>query len=216
VKQSEAREWSAEWTQVIGDNVRSIRKARKLSTQTLSDICTDQVGYAVPRNAIVNLETGRKETLSVQELVTIALALDTPPVMLLYPLDRDVEVAPGELRNPLHAIEWFAGKWDAATASELTDSNRLVAPQLQVFRDYVDSADVARQSAAVIEALAGATDPEAAKVRNDARARLEWAAERMSKLRDSLQEQGIEPPELPEMDAVARRAKRPTTERNDE
>jgi hypothetical protein len=83
-----------------GPSVRSIRKARKLSTQRLSDICSKRVGYAAPRNTIVNLETGRKESLSVQELVVIALALDTPPVVLRYPLDRDVEIAPDEPRNP--------------------------------------------------------------------------------------------------------------------
>jgi transcriptional regulator with XRE-family HTH domain len=208
VKQSGAREWSVNWTRLIGENVRSIRKARKLSTQTLSEICTERVGYAVPRNAIVNLETGRKESLSVQELVAIALALDTPPVMLLYPLDRDVDIAPGEPRNPLHAIEWFAGKWNADTASEITGSDRLVAPQLQTLRNYVKNVDLAKQLAALIDALAG--NPEAADTRKGAEEDLERTVKQMLILRDNLQQQDIQPPELPGLDAVTRRA-RPLT-----
>jgi transcriptional regulator with XRE-family HTH domain len=214
VKHFRGREWSVNWTRLIGENVRSIRKAHKLSTQGLSDICSERVGYAVPRNTIVNLETGRKESLSVQELVAIALALDTPPVMLLYPLDRDVEIAPGEPRNPLHAIEWFAGKWGAATASEITDSDRLVAHQLHTLRDYVASADVARQSAAIIDAVAG--NPQAADTREGAQKDLDYAVGQMSIFRASLQQQGIQPPELPGLDAVMRRATPLIIERNEE
>jgi hypothetical protein len=83
VKQSEAsdqsggREWSGNWTRLIGQNVRAVRKRRKLSTLKLSELCTERVGFAVPGNTIVNLETGRKESLSVQELVALALALET-------------------------------------------------------------------------------------------------------------------------------------------
>jgi transcriptional regulator with XRE-family HTH domain len=190
---------------LIGENVRAIRKARRLSTQKLSELCTG-VGYAVPRNTIVNLETGRKESLSVQELVAIALALDTPPVMLLYSLDRDVEIAPGEPRNPFHAVEWFSGRWSAAAASELTDSDRLVAPHLQILRDYVERADQARQSAAIIDAVAG--DPQAAGIRTEAQERLDWLMGQMSKLRGVLREEGIQPPELPGLDVVTRRQSR--------
>jgi transcriptional regulator with XRE-family HTH domain len=215
VKQNGGREWSADWTRLIGENVRSIRKDRKLSTLKLSELCTERVGYAVPRNTIVNLETGRKESLSVQELVTIALALDTPPVMLLYPLDRDlVEIAPGEFRHPLHAVEWFAGKWNAATASEITESDHLVAPQLQVFRDYVEWADQAKQLDALIDTLAGKS--QAADTREGAQEDLKRAVRQVSNLRGDLQRLGIQPPDLPGLDAVMRRRKAADDERNDE
>jgi transcriptional regulator with XRE-family HTH domain len=215
VKQSAGSEWSVNWTRVIGENVRSIRKARKLSTQSLSDICSERVGYAVPRNTIVNLETGRKESLSVQELVVIALALDTPPVVLLYPLDQDVEIAPGEPRNPFHAVEWFAGKWSAGEASELTDSGHPAADQLRVLRDYVEWASKARYWARVRDVAA--TDPsQAAAPLEAAQGALDRALTLMSAHRDRLLREGIQAPELPGLDAVEWRQSPLTIERNDE
>jgi transcriptional regulator with XRE-family HTH domain len=220
VKQSEAsdqsggREWSGNWTRLIGQNVRAVRKRRKLSTLKLSELCTERVGFAVPRNTIVNLETGRKESLSVQELVALALALEPPPVMLLYPLDQDVEIAPGVARSPLHAIEWFAGRWNADTPSELTDSDRLVALELRDFRSYVEFSLHAHKWTAAIDSVAGADDARAVELRRGYQDRLAEALEQMSKHRDDLQRQGIEVPELPWLDHVAE-AKPLTRERTE-
>jgi transcriptional regulator with XRE-family HTH domain len=179
------------------------RKSRSLSTQRLSDLCAERVGFAVPRNTIVNLETGRKESISVQELVAIALALNTPPITLLYGLDREVEIAPGQARNPFHAIEWFAGVWSASSMSELTESDRHVSIELRSLRDYVQRANQAHQYAALIDSLTG--DRDALELRIDAQDRLDFALDQMSKLEEGLARDGIHPPEIPWLESVRKR-----------
>jgi transcriptional regulator with XRE-family HTH domain len=83
-----------------------------MSAQELSDRCSE-LGYPVARNTITNLENGRKEVVSVQEVDVLARALNIPPVMLLYPigLDDRVDVLPGAGRELFEAIQWFAGHW---------------------------------------------------------------------------------------------------------
>jgi transcriptional regulator with XRE-family HTH domain len=205
VKQPRAEEWASEWTRLIGENVRALRKARSLSTQKLSDKCAEQ-GFPVPRNTIVNLETGRKETLSVQELTVIALALDASPVSLLYPLDRPAEIAPGQYRNPFHAGQWFAGEWDSVVPGPIAASDRLVDPHWQILRDYVSHADVARRSAAIIESLRG--NEKASNTRRNAELDLQWALDEMAKEREVLNDAGIVPPDIAGLDDIERRFSR--------
>jgi transcriptional regulator with XRE-family HTH domain len=205
VKQNGARQWSADWTHVIGQKVRAVRKARSYSTQRLSDLCSEQ-GFAVPRNTVVNLETGRKESISVQELVAIALALDVSPVSLLYPLDQPAEIAPGKHRNPFHAVQWFAGEWDSELQGPMTAEHRLVDPHLRVLRDYVRHADVARRSAAIIDSLRG--NEKASDTRRDAEQDLQWALGEMAKEREALNDAGIATPGLAGLKDIERRFSR--------
>ena len=201
MKQSSAEGWASGWTRLIGANVRALRKARSLSTQKLSDKCAEQ-GFPVPRNTIVNLETGRKETLSVQELTVIALALDASPVSLLYPLDQPAEIAPGQHRNPFHAAQWFAGEWSSVVPGPIAASDRLVDPYRQTVRDFVSHADVARRSAAIIESLRG--NEKASDTRRNAEQDLRWALGEIAKERQVLNDAGIIAPEIAGLDDIER------------
>lgn len=92
--------------------VRAVRDDRQISAQQLSDLCTD-IGYAIPRNTIANLENGRKDLVSIQELAVIARALNFPAISLMYPTGSDefLEVLPAVRRLALEGVEWFSGKW---------------------------------------------------------------------------------------------------------
>lgn len=105
------REWSSTWTQKIGRAVQRERKARGLSAQELSAAC-GRLGFPIPRSTITNLENGRKETVSVQEVTVLALALEVPPVLLLYPLSEGADVPPDHERPAFNAVQWFSGLWD--------------------------------------------------------------------------------------------------------
>lgn len=102
--------WGREWTAMIGQNLKRLRQRAGISAQDLSRRCLEQVGYEVPRNSITNLENGRKEQISVQEILTLAIALDLPPVVLLFPLD---EARSGDPVSAQHgnfaAAQWFSG-----------------------------------------------------------------------------------------------------------
>lgn len=62
---------------------RAASAERAVSGRELSERCAT-LGHPMPRNVIANLESGRKTSLPVHELVVLATALGVPPVSLLY------------------------------------------------------------------------------------------------------------------------------------
>jgi 8-oxo-dGTP diphosphatase len=59
---------------------------------------------------IAKVESGRRNVVTVDELLVIAAALDVPPLRLLIPLDDgDVEMLPDKTVNPWEAVRQFAG-----------------------------------------------------------------------------------------------------------
>jgi hypothetical protein len=61
---------------------------------------------------IANLENGRRDSIGIAEVLVLALALNVPPVLLLFPIGRasQVEVLPGKTTCPWSAAEWFSGE----------------------------------------------------------------------------------------------------------
>lgn len=100
------------------------RKRRGLTAQDLAD-ATERFGHPLSRNTIASLESGRKELLSVQELVTVARALEVAPIALLYPVDAEATVTvpadPPTVVPGLRAAQWFTG--EHTTAPDVTDQN---------------------------------------------------------------------------------------------
>ncbi|GAA1774585.1 hypothetical protein GCM10009767_35740 [Kocuria aegyptia] len=91
--------WAREVSARIGRNVREFRAERGLSAQKLSD-ATAALGFVIPRSTIANMEAGRKDAISVQEVSVLAEALRVPLSSLLYsPLH------PGESVRPVPSEE---------------------------------------------------------------------------------------------------------------
>lgn len=69
-----------------------------------------KIGKPLTRAVISDLETGRKKTLEVSELLTLAVALNVSPLSLLIPdvLD-DVEVLPGYTVPGTEVLSWLLG-----------------------------------------------------------------------------------------------------------
>ncbi len=113
------REWSKGWSQQIGDQVRSWRAQAGLSAQDLADR-TSRLGYAVSRNTVASMENGRKEQVTVQEVLVLARALQVSPIALLFPVTLGRETAPvfvmpqGFDVPSLQAALWFTGEDDHA------------------------------------------------------------------------------------------------------
>lgn len=87
------------------------RRRCELSAEQLARR-TQDLGYPLSRNSITALETGRKEFISVQDLVVIAVALNVTPILLLFPVDEsldEVELLPELPIGRLASIDWFAG-----------------------------------------------------------------------------------------------------------
>jgi len=79
---AEQEDWQQWLTCAIAAEIRRHRIGHKMSAQKLADRC-EQLGFAVPRSVLTNLENGHREALSIAELLVIAAALGVPPARLL-------------------------------------------------------------------------------------------------------------------------------------
>ncbi|MDT3397725.1 helix-turn-helix transcriptional regulator [Streptomyces sp. B1866] len=112
--QDDLREWSAQLTAAVVAEVRRRRKELGMSAQDLADAC-DDLGHPIPRNVIANLESGRRSTLTVADLLVLGKALEVPPLWLLFPLDHaaQVKALPGEPTETWTAFTWATGEKDS-------------------------------------------------------------------------------------------------------
>lgn len=105
------REWSEGLTARVAGAVKARRVALGLTAAEVAE--KTAVGKPLTRAVISDLETGRKKTLEVSELLTLAAALDIPPILLLFPDypngEEYLRVLPGEPNHSLGAAEWFSG-----------------------------------------------------------------------------------------------------------
>lgn len=83
-----------------------------MSVQKLADV-TDELGMPIPRSVLANLESGRRETVTVAEVLVLAAALDVAPIDLICPVgfDKQTEMLPGRAMDPLTARRWITGMW---------------------------------------------------------------------------------------------------------
>jgi transcriptional regulator with XRE-family HTH domain len=126
--------WGESLTKRIGDEIRRLRGGR--SGQWLSDRTAD-LGQRVSRSTISEIETGRRKSITVSDLILLAAALDTTPVALVYPgpYRNPVEVWPGFEMPELWAAQWFSGL--LRTISDVPYSDGAIArvPNPQAYSD---------------------------------------------------------------------------------
>lgn len=111
-----AKAWQHAMADRFGQAVSAERKRRGWTAAKLSER-TRELGYPMHRIAISKIETGsRSGKLDVAEVITLALALELPPVELLFAElpDGKVEVWPGVESSSIEALQWFSG--DAPTS----------------------------------------------------------------------------------------------------
>ncbi|GGK48350.1 helix-turn-helix domain-containing protein [Nocardia camponoti] len=124
--------WDVELAARVGGAVRALREGHqpKLSAAKLAE-ATERCGYALTKAQISDLELGRKKTVTVPEVIALALALNVSPVQLLYPAlpDGEVEVWPGHKTRSILATQWFSGE---IIASEASDYPNDATPERQV------------------------------------------------------------------------------------
>jgi hypothetical protein len=84
-----------------------------MSAQQLANRCAALGAAGLTRLVITNLETGRRAAVTVPELVALAAALETAPLLLLYPvgIQREVEYLPGRSAETWAAARWWTGEY---------------------------------------------------------------------------------------------------------
>lgn len=107
---AQEEDWQQRLTKSVAAQVRRYRQQRKLSVQKLSDRC-EELGMGIPRPVLTNLETGRRESVTLAELLVLAAALDVPPVLLVAPLgyQETTEILPGREMPTFDAVLWQSG-----------------------------------------------------------------------------------------------------------
>ena len=105
--------WPDRLTRVVAGEVRRWRETRGLSAQRLADKC-EVLGLPVRRSTISNLESGRRDSVTLAELLIFARALDVAPAALIAPVGwlDTVEVLPGRFLAPYDAVRWLDGEAD--------------------------------------------------------------------------------------------------------
>lgn len=98
---------------LIGERVEKIRKARGMTRDKLAATLQD-MGLDWSRLTVNRLEIGRRENVTVIELLALCTALDIAPVDLLVPpyLDdnQSYRVAPKASAAVIHVREWIRGE----------------------------------------------------------------------------------------------------------
>lgn len=99
-------DWPGRIAATIASQVRQYRRERKISGQKLVDKMSE-LGLEFPRSVLANLESGRRATVSVAELIIFAKALEVAPLDLLIP-PGGVEMLPGVMWSSQDASQWFS------------------------------------------------------------------------------------------------------------
>jgi transcriptional regulator with XRE-family HTH domain len=73
--------------QVVGVRVREHRDLQGLTQSQLADRLRDRLGWAVDRSLLARIEAGDRQ-VTVDELLRLAAALDTTPLLLMTPADE--------------------------------------------------------------------------------------------------------------------------------
>jgi transcriptional regulator with XRE-family HTH domain len=163
-------DWPTRAAQLVAREVRRYREAQrpKMSTQKLANR-TAELGMAIPRSVLANLESGRRETVSVAEVLVLAAALNVAPIELMCPVgfDKQTEMLPERMMDPPDAMRWFTGELklelaEAATTVRQPGTAELSTTYLQKYHDELIFR-LRMQEAEAAKAAADAADAEAAK-----------------------------------------------------
>jgi transcriptional regulator with XRE-family HTH domain len=105
-------EWADQVMATVAAEVRRRRRELGMSGEDLARACAD-LGYAVPRNVIANMESGRRAQLPLVEVIVLAEALHVAPICLIYPVglvDRVQALPDEEPTDTFAALQWFTGE----------------------------------------------------------------------------------------------------------
>lgn len=209
-------DWSAGMARLVAREVRRYREMRhpKMSTQQLSDR-TAELGMPIPRSVLANLESGRRETVSVAEVLVLAAALDVAPIDLICPVgfDKQMEMLPRLMMDPLSAMRWFTGEWrldisdDGTVVMRTPGSGERSGAHLLRYHDELISQVQAQEARAlkavraVADAVGESADESARSAARDYMAAAEewrvFVREPLRRTRAEMRERGMQLPDLP-------------------
>lgn len=97
---------------VLAERVKTLRKSRGWTAQRLAEEMT-AAGFRWERMVVTKLETGRRQSVSIDELFGLAFVLDVSPIHLLVPPDDEPPVylvTPTVPTSPHVVRDWIKGR----------------------------------------------------------------------------------------------------------
>ena len=135
----------------VGQRVADFRRERGMRREDLAQRVAEVTGDPAYLSAptIGNIETGRpgsdgirRRTVSVDELLVLAKALDVMPIQLLLPTEPDesVEIIPSQHVAVFKALRWLKGD-DPFPGDEKNPHVRLAIRGLRTIGRFIDTRD---------------------------------------------------------------------------
>ncbi|MFF1416720.1 helix-turn-helix domain-containing protein [Streptomyces sp. NPDC058280] len=215
-EEDEFPEWVDRIKANVAGEVRRRRKEMGWSAQELAEQC-EQLGHPIPRNVIANMESGRRASLPLVDVMVLAAALETYPVCLIFPVgyvEKTQELPFQQLVPTWDALRRFTGDQeipmhDAGLVSVFEAHASLVKTAVAA----LDEEEQARFDAKT--ATSRAQQEEAGRKRTTYGDQAISAKYRLRHLRRELRENGATPPHLPTSLADVDQPDSNTTEEND-
>lgn len=191
-------EWADRVQANVAGEVRRRRKEMGWSAQDLADQC-EQLGHPIPRNVIANMESGRRASLPLVDVMVLAAALETYPVCLIFPVGY-VE------RTQELPFQGLVPTWDALR--RFTGDEDMPLYDAGLVPDFEAHASLVRTALAALEEeerarFAVKTATNRAQQEEAERRRTKYADEAISAkynlryLRRDIRDEGATPPRLP-------------------
>lgn len=98
-------------SRVVGRQVKRLRDRQGISAQRLADRCAELGHPEVNRSVIADIES-RRERVSIDEVMVLAAALNTPATLLIAPLGNNEKVAvtAKTVIHPHLLLDWLMGE----------------------------------------------------------------------------------------------------------
>ena len=139
VENGELGDWPRSWTRVVGAAIRGRRNQLGMSAEDLSEACGRR-GLEIQRAVLSNLENGRREGITVHQLVIIAAALHVPPLALLFPSGSElIECWPGQRMSWDQCMVSFAGDEQLIRAPRREDFKSLGVAVAELFQQEIEA-----------------------------------------------------------------------------
>ncbi|WJY42895.1 helix-turn-helix transcriptional regulator [Streptomyces sp. P9-2B-2] len=191
-------EWEDRIKANVAGEVRRRRKEMGWSAQELADQC-ERLGHPIPRNVIANMESGRRASLPLVDVMVLAAALKTYPGSLIFPVgyvDQTQELPFQDLVPTWDALRRFTGEQD------VPGHDAGLAPDFEAHADLVSTALTAIEEEERARFTAEAATSPAQQEEAEGR-RAKYADQGLSAkynlryLRRDLRDNGATPPDLP-------------------
>ncbi|MCX4639143.1 helix-turn-helix domain-containing protein [Streptomyces platensis] len=191
-------EWEDRIKANVAGEVRRRRKEMGWSAQELADQC-ERLGHPIPRNVIANMESGRRASLPLVDVMVLAAALKTYPGSLIFPVgyvDQTQELPFQDLVPTWDALRRFTGEQD------VPGHDAGLAPDFEAHADLVSTALTAieeeERARFTAEAASSPAQQEEAEGRRAKHADHGISAKyQLRYLRRDLRDNGATPPDLP-------------------